>query len=270
MGAKFAYLMDNAHAIAEQRMAALAALYDAPTREALARTGIARGWHCLEIGGGGGSVARWLADQVGEEGSVLCTDLDTRYLEASARSNLRVVRHDIVSDALPEKEFDLIHLRLVLNFIIERTAVLDRLVAALKPGGWLVVEDFDSATLRADPAINPAETQLTGTLAVRSLMSANGSTDAFWGRRLFGELRQRGLTKVSADGRASMWASDNDGAALQRVNFDQLAPQLIEQRLITREQLAADRARLDTEDYAQPSPIMWTVAGRKTSAADLG
>ena len=80
MGAKFAYVLDNAHAIAEQRMSALAALYDESTRRALERTGLATGWRCLEIGGGGGSIARWLADKVGESGHVLCTDLDTRYL----------------------------------------------------------------------------------------------------------------------------------------------------------------------------------------------
>ncbi len=262
MSARFAYVLDNSHAIAEQRMSALAQLYDETTRVALARTGLEAGWRCLEIGGGGGSIARWLADEVGEGGSVLCTDLDTRYLESSARPNLRVIRHDIVSDPLPDTGFDLIHLRLVLNFIAERAAVLDRLVAALKPGGWLVVEDFDSGTLRADHAINADETVLTATLAVRALMCAHGSTDAYWGRRLHGEFRRRGLTRVSADGRASIWDREN-GAPLQRVNFDQLGPQLIERRMITKEQLTADRARLDEADYSQPSPIMWTVAGRR-------
>lgn len=264
MGAKFAYVMDNSHAIAEQRMSALAALYDEATRRALERTGLATGWRCLEIGGGGGSIARWLADKVGESGSVLCTDLDTRYLESSVRPNLRVVRHDIVSDPLPDTGFHLIHLRLVLNFIAERAAVLDRLVAALAPGGWLVVEDFDTGTLRADPAISADETPLAATIAVRALMTAYGSTDSFWGRRLHGEFRRRGLVQVLAEGRADMWDRDNDGTALQRVNFDQLGPQLVERRLITREQLAADRARLDAEDYAQPSPIMWTAAGRRS------
>lgn len=270
MSAKHAYVFDNAQAIARQRMSALAALYDEPSCAALARTGLAPGWRCLEIGGGGGSIARWLADRVGETGHVMCTDLDTRYLDDSARANLRVVRHDIVSDALPEAGFDLIHTRLVLNFIAERSHVLDRLVAALRPGGWLVVEDFDNGTLRADPAINAIETPLTGTYAVRTFMARNGSEDHFWGRHLYGEFRRRGLMQLQADGRTLMWDRRNAGSALQRVNFDQLGPQLIAANLITPEQLIADRAKLDSEEYAQPAPIMWSVAGRKPSAADLG
>jgi SAM-dependent methyltransferase len=268
MSAKFAYVFDNAQAIAAQRMSALEAMYDGPSRAALARIGLERGWRCLEIGGGGGGIARWLADQVGETGSVLCTDLDTRYLDSSARANLRIARHDIVSDPLPESEFDLIHVRLVLNFLVERSAVLDRLVAALRPGGWLVVEDFDNGTLRADPAINPVEMPLAATIAVRAFMARNGSDDVFWGRRLYGEFRRRALTQVHAEGRALMWDRLNPGVALQRVNFDQLGPQLVAQKLITPEQLSADRLRLAAEDYVQPSPIMWSVAGQKATVSN--
>jgi SAM-dependent methyltransferase len=268
MSAKFAYVFDNAQAIAEQRMSALETLYDDSSRAALSRTGVTQGWRCLEIGGGGGGIARWLADQVGETGSVLCTDLDTRYLESSARANLRIVRHDIVSDPLPDSEFDLIHVRLVLNFLVERSAVLDRLVAALRPGGWLVVEDFDNGTLRADPAINPVEMPLAATIAVRASWAPNGSDDVFWGRRLYGEFRRRALTQIHAEGRALMWDRLNSGVDLQRVNFDQLGPDLVAQKLITPEQLSADRLRLDTEDYVQPSPIMWCVAGRKGTVSN--
>ena len=66
----------------------------------------------------------------------------------------------------------------------------------------------------------------------------------------------------ASEGRVLMSDRRNAGADLQRVNFDQLGPQLIEQRLITADQLAADRARLDSDAYAQPTPLMWTVAGR--------
>ena len=33
--------------------------------------------------------------------------------------------------------------------------------------------------------------------------------------------------------------------------------------LLTQEQLDADLAMIETEEYAMPSPIMWSVAGRK-------
>jgi 2-polyprenyl-3-methyl-5-hydroxy-6-metoxy-1,4-benzoquinol methylase len=47
-------------------------------------------------------------------------------------------------DSLAEGKFDLIHARLVLVHFAERDSVLRKLVAALKPGGWLVDEEFDS------------------------------------------------------------------------------------------------------------------------------
>jgi SAM-dependent methyltransferase len=73
------------------------------------------------------------------------TDIDERYLESLHVPNLEVRRHDIVTDPLPEAAFDLIHARLVLIHLPQREEVLSRLVAALKPGGWLVDEEFDSS-----------------------------------------------------------------------------------------------------------------------------
>jgi signal transduction histidine kinase len=34
------------------------------------------GWGCLEVGAGRGSMAVWLAEQVGESGEVVATDID--------------------------------------------------------------------------------------------------------------------------------------------------------------------------------------------------
>ena len=148
------YLLDNADAIAAHRMDALARLYDPASQRALTAAGIVPGWHCLEVGGGGGGVARWMAERVGVTGSVLCTDIDPRHIAPSGMANLHVVRHDAVRDAFPEGKFDLAHARLVLLHIPERAAVLEKLVAALKPGGWLVIEDFDTTSVLPDPGAN--------------------------------------------------------------------------------------------------------------------
>ena len=76
-----AYPLSNADVQAGARMDVLSRLYDATTRRVIDATGLAPGWRCLEVGGGGGSVARWLAGRVGAAGSVLCTDIDTRIIE---------------------------------------------------------------------------------------------------------------------------------------------------------------------------------------------
>ena len=60
----------------------------------------AAGWRCLEVGGGSGSIANWLADRVGDTGSVVVTDIDPRFLNRSPRRNVEVRRHDISTDPL--------------------------------------------------------------------------------------------------------------------------------------------------------------------------
>jgi SAM-dependent methyltransferase len=256
------YLFDNAQAESAQRMRLLARLFDAPTRRALLATGLAPGWECLEVGGGGGSVAAWLADSVGSAGAVLCTDIDPRHVVSATPPNLHVRRHDIVRDELPAARFDLIHARLVLIHIPERAAVLGRLATALKPGGWLVIEDFDAVSMPPDPDASPAESRLAAFDAMRAYFTRGGA-DSRFGRTLYGRFRELGLESVTAEGRVLMFDGTNDGAALMRLNFEQVGPGLIEGGFISAEQLRADIARLTAADYAAPSPVMWTVAGRR-------
>src|SRR5262249_24306207 len=111
----------------------------------LGTTGIGPGWYCLEVGSGNGAVGAWMADRVGPSGYVLLTDIDPRFMERSAYRrppHMELRRHDIGTDPLPQQAFDLIHARLVLCHVPQRQKALARLVAALKPRGWLVVEDF--------------------------------------------------------------------------------------------------------------------------------
>jgi ubiquinone/menaquinone biosynthesis C-methylase UbiE len=140
------YIFANAAEQARQRFQSLEELYDPRTVHFLEATGVGPGWRCLEVGAGGGSIAAWLADRVGSSGHVLVTDIDPRHLDALAEAgwpNVEVQRHDVGQDPLPAATFDLVHARLVLIHVPQREAALARLVAALKPGGWIVVEDFD-------------------------------------------------------------------------------------------------------------------------------
>ena len=66
------YTFENSGA---QTATALSALATSSTRERirhLAEIGVGSGWHCWEVGAGGGSIATWLCDRVGGSGRVLC------------------------------------------------------------------------------------------------------------------------------------------------------------------------------------------------------
>jgi hypothetical protein len=70
------YLLTNAELETVDRFAGLEAVFDPVTRGHLTRLGLAPGARCLEVGAGNGSIARWMADQVGPAGQVLAVDLD--------------------------------------------------------------------------------------------------------------------------------------------------------------------------------------------------
>jgi SAM-dependent methyltransferase len=258
------YLLDNAAREASARFDALSALFDPGTIRHLEDRGIGAGWQCLEVGGGGGSITAWLAERVGPTGHVLVTDIDSRFLEPLDASNVEVRRHDVVTDPLPQAAFDLIHARAVLIHLPERERVLARLVAALKPGGWLVDEEFDSASMLPDQTKYPGEILLKTQLAMMRLMDDRGVERRF-GRMLFERLRSLGLDAVDAEARMSMWHCGSPGASLMRVNFEQLREAMISGGYITAQQIAQDISRLGNPLFMAPSPIMWAAWGQRAS-----
>jgi hypothetical protein len=88
-------------------------------------------------------VPTWLAGRVGHTGSVPATDVDVSRLPTDAPFS--VLRYDVGADEPPGAGFDLVHARLVLVHVPARSHAFDALVAAVRPGGWVVVEDADLA-----------------------------------------------------------------------------------------------------------------------------
>src|SRR5271154_3035731 len=86
--AEISYAFENSGTQTAARFSALADIFDPGTIRHLTEIGVGSGWHCLEVGAGGGSIATWLCDRVGGNGRVLATDIDTRFLETLNRSNL--------------------------------------------------------------------------------------------------------------------------------------------------------------------------------------
>jgi SAM-dependent methyltransferase len=101
-----------------------------------------RGKHCLDVGAGGGSIARWLANEVRPGGLVCATDIDTAQLPEW--SHQVVLQHDITEGPVPSHDgFDLVHARTVLNHLGPRAELaLQHMVQSLRPGGVLLIADF--------------------------------------------------------------------------------------------------------------------------------
>ena len=133
------YVFDNRDELAQTRYRDLSALYDAQTIRHLEQRGIKEGWSCLEIAGGGGSIAAWMCNRVGMAGRVLATDIEPFFLQRLSFANLEVRCHDIRYEGLPERQFDLAHARLVLMHLPGRELATQRMIRSLRPGGWLEI-----------------------------------------------------------------------------------------------------------------------------------
>jgi SAM-dependent methyltransferase len=255
------YLFDNAAPQAPARLSALAAVFDPGTIRHLEARGTTDGWSCLEVGGGLGTMTRWLASRVGPRGRVLTTDIDTRHLDQLNLANVEVRRHDVVEDSLPAEAFDLAYTRLVLEHLESPQRGLANIVQAVKPGGWVVVEDFE-LTAPAGVGDDGAE-PLLGTLAAMRHVSAAAGVDQRMGRSLSRRLRSCGLEQVTSEARTFLWRGGSVGAELMRLNIEQLREAILATKLVTAAEYGDDLARLDDIDLEVQSPTLWTSWGRR-------
>lgn len=80
---------------------------------------------------------------MGASGRVTATDIDTRFLHEIDEANLEVVLHDITTQDPPSAKFDLVHTRWLLHHLPQPERVVEWMVASLRPGGGLVLEEVE-------------------------------------------------------------------------------------------------------------------------------
>jgi 2-polyprenyl-3-methyl-5-hydroxy-6-metoxy-1,4-benzoquinol methylase len=211
--------------ISRAHYASLADLFNPSTFRHIDALGIQPGWRCWEVGAGGPTVPAWLARRVAPGGHVLATDIDVAALQEAidvaalpeatgvaalpeatgvaalpeaAEPGFEVLRHDVAAERAPAAGFDLVHARLVVMHLAARGAALAAMTGALRPGGWLLLEDADLSlqSLACPDETGPAE-QLANKIR-RASVGLRGDNLAF-GRTLPRLLRGAGLTEVGAD-----------------------------------------------------------------------
>lgn len=260
------YLLDNQQAAAAARLNALAAIFDPSTFRHIDDLGITTGWTCWEVGAGGPTVPTWLAARVGPEGRVLATDIDVSLMADKTNESgagYEVRRHDVGTDEPPAETFDLVHARLVLVHVTRRTDALRSMARALRPGGWLFVEDADP---ELQPLICPDEHAPEQTLAnklrrdFRTLLARRGA-DLGFGRTLPRLLRNAGLTDVAAD--AYFPLASPALAELERATVEQVHNLLVSQGLSTPEELDQHLANVASGQLDLATSPMISAWGRR-------
>ncbi|GIJ49068.1 methyltransferase [Virgisporangium aliadipatigenens] len=257
------YMFDNRTPEAQKQLGFLAGILDAHSFEVLAGLDIAPGSRCLDIGPGAGTVTRWLADAVGDTGRVVALDVEPQHVPAGGVIEVR--QGDVRVVDLDPEGFDLIHARLVLMHIPERVEVLRRLVAALRPGGRIVLSEWDCTELdrmlvhATDPAAFDAVT------AFQRALIAHGESHGMsptWAREVPAAMAAAGLPDVEATVFNKLWAGGEPGCLLHASNSHQREAALLAQGATT-EQLETLRAAMVDPATLAWSYLMYTTVGRR-------
>lgn len=216
------------------------------------------------MGAGGGSIAAWLCTRVGSSGRVIAIDIETRFLDSLEAPNLEVRRQNIVTDQLPVSAFDLVHGRALLQHVAAPEVALQRMVRALKPGGWSLVEEPDLISLVPDPS-GHADAIALFSRAISALHESFRvlGSDASYGRRLYRQVRDMGLAEVGAEGRLTVTQGGSPGAEFLRLSSLQVRDHLVASGLISTEQFDAYLTLLHDPDVIWMEGTMMAVWGRR-------
>lgn len=222
------YTFDNDVPTAARMLAALGEMFDEFTARRLVAAGVRAGARCLEVGAGAGTVATWMAEQVGATGEVVATDLKPQHVSRHPR--LTILAHNIIDDPMPDGQFDVIHARAVLQHLPQRREVLDRLVASLAPGGAVVIEEMEprwgSMVLATpDPRVYDIFTRYES--AITKVLKGNGM-DPTWARGVHAAMRDQDLADVDTEGWQRSWSGGTGSTLLAYSGSIELRDRLTE------------------------------------------
>jgi SAM-dependent methyltransferase len=266
-GSRTRYPFDNAAPQARTRLSSLAAIYDGVTFRHLDRFGIPEGACCLEVGAGAGSVAAFMKERAGPDSQVIATDINTDQMVDTLSADIDVRRHDIGVDPLPDAVFDVIHARAVLTFVLQRRAAVARMASALKPGGWILIEEMVPPITEALSRSDDPDIQLAhkARQAIVEVICRNGG-DTTFAREIPRILGESGIGDIGVEGFFLPFRTDAV-ADLTKANIDQLSASLIESGLLSPAELCRYRMLLDVPELFYPASMaLISVWGRRELA----
>lgn len=179
-----------------ERLNHITTAFDPITKEHISNLNLPFNSRCLDIGSGTGSIASWLS-VCSQQGNfeVLALDRDGQFLpkQASHPKNLTTLKSDI-STTTSLGGFDLIHARLVLIHLRDRSEVLEKLVSWLKPGGWIILSEFiDHSTMKPLPSAYSKTMQTMWEVLYKTI-----GTDRNWGNTLSNKFNTLGLKELGS------------------------------------------------------------------------
>ena len=250
----------------EERLRALEALCDGATTRRLEALGVGPGWRCLEVAAGRGSVARRLAERTGPSGRVVATDLNPRFLQgADLPANIEVRQHDILERGFEPQACDLVHARALLVHMPDPERTVARLAEAVRPGGWLLLEEADFSMFRASDPHHPGAAQFD--LSVRRLLDAiraAGIWDGALGHRIPLFVERLGFDQTGHDCVPFLArGGDDPGGRFWSLTFPLSGPQLVAQGAVAQHDLDHVQTCLADPDFRFIAGVLFGAWGRR-------
>jgi SAM-dependent methyltransferase len=257
------YAFDNDSSEGGNQLRLISKTVDPHTLTILESIGVSSGWKCWDVGAGAGTIAKWLAERTGSKGRVLATDIKPQHI--TAHSNIEIMQHDVRTDPLPLDKFDLIHARLLLMHLPAREEILHRLVDSLKPGGLLVISDWETnyLDLVLDSPDEVSMQVFKRFLEVLRAGSGMFGIDTLWAARTSGVMRKAGLAEVTTSIHAQSWRGNTGACLLHRSNAIQLRPQLLAGGGFTEDEIDTLLDLLVDPRFVISSHLMFTTVGAR-------
>jgi len=208
-----------------------------------------RGWRAanfkagqtlLDLGCGPGYCTKELAFLVGEKGSVIGVDKSKNYIEflktVASKYNLNVdpIHADFNTMQLEAESLDGMYCRWALAWVPNPKKVLKKVVAALKPGGKMVIQEYyDWSVLQTEPRIEPLAKGIA--MALKSFKDSDNEIDI--GRQLPTILPEIGMRVIGYRPMAKIATLNNGVWQWPKTFFESYFPRLVDLNYLTAEEV---------------------------------
>lgn len=259
--------------VGRARLAVLAKALAPTTERHLDRAGSLTGLTVVDVGCGGGDVTFALARRVGAKGRVIGIDLDEEKLgwaRAEARAQgLAHVRFETtnVTQPWPVASVDLVYARFILTHLREPQAMLAQALAALKPGGRILIEDIDFLGHFASPECPAVDRYVE----LYMKLSRHRGGDPLVGRRLGLLLETAGYAGVET-ALIQPFARQSGAKDIAILTFAAISEGLIAEEIASRSEI--DGITRELKDFAARSdtiismPRIFQAWGEKSNLLD--
>ncbi len=211
-----------------QRLLFQAKLWETATQRVLRQIGLRECMQCLDIGCGPGEVMRLMGESVGSKGHVTGVDVDGKLgnealgvLQATTESQFAFIETDVeATDDIPGAPFDVTFTRITMLHLKDPIATLRKMLRWTKPGGVVVVQEYDFRTWDT----NPAHAAIAEAIRVFNTIMEKGGRDVHLGSKLPTLFAEAGLGTPDGTEVAGLLTGFDVGGRMTQAVYNSIFP----------------------------------------------